>query len=245
MASAGKTIALVTGANQGVGLAVSKILSSDHGYHVIMAGRREQAVQASADQLKKQGLDVEPLVLDLGSDSSIDAAVDYVQSHYGVIDVLVNNAGIARASDPAADSRTTYETVLGTNVVGTMSVTEKFLPLLAKSQKTKRVVFVSSGSGSMTNWATPGSLTRNYKAPAYAVSKSALNALCLQYAVEYEDDPTWKFNAGCPGYCSTNLNGFSGSNAPETGAQIICKLATLDNDGPSGVFMNRAGRIPW
>lgn len=159
--------------------------------------------------------------------------------------MLVNNAGIARVSPPVAHSRTTYETVLGTNVVGTMSVTEKFLPLLAKSQQTKRVVFVSSGAGSMTNWATPGSETRKFKAPAYAVSKSALNALCLQFAVEHEDDPTWKFNACCPGFCSTNLNGFRGTNTPESGAEIICKFAALDQDGPSGKFVNSAGLIPW
>jgi NAD(P)-dependent dehydrogenase (short-subunit alcohol dehydrogenase family) len=77
-----------------------------------------------------------------------------------------------------------------------MSVTEKFLPLLAKSQKTKKVVLVSSGAGSMTNWATPGSETRKFTAPAYAVSKSALNALCLQFAVEYEDDPAEAYGDG-------------------------------------------------
>ncbi|KAH6645660.1 hypothetical protein BKA67DRAFT_586044 [Truncatella angustata] len=240
-----KTIALVTGANQGIGLAISKILSRDHGYHVIMAGRREQAVSEAVEQLLEQKLDVEPLILDLESDKSIDAAVEYVQSKFGYLDVLVNNAGIARVSPPPSSSRVTYEQLLGTNVVGTMSVTEKFLPLLAKSQQTKRVVFVSSGAGSMTRWATLGSETRKFKAPAYAVSKSALNALALQYAVEYEEDRNWKFNLCCPGFCSTNLNGFRGTNAPETGAEIACHLATLGKDGPTGTYVNSAGTIPW
>lgn len=138
-----------------------------------------------------------------------------------------------------------YKTVLATNVIGTMSVTEKFLPLLARSQVTKRIVFVSSGVGSITNWSTPGSFVRAFKAPAYAVSKTAVNALCVQYAVTYEDDKSWKFNCCCPGYCATNLNGYREINTPETGAEIVCHLATLGEDGQTGTYVNTEGPISW
>lgn len=165
---------------------------------------------------------------------------------FGHLDVLINNAGIAHAGpDVLKNSRAAYEEIIFTNVIGSMAVTEKFLPLMEKSQQVKKVVFVSSGAGSLTSWATPGSPTRAFKAPAYSVSKSAVNALCLQYAVAYEEDKSWKINCCCPGYCATNLNKFSGSSSPETGADIICRLATLDSDGPSGTFQNSQGLLPW
>ncbi|KAH8679215.1 hypothetical protein BGZ61DRAFT_396045 [Ilyonectria robusta] len=239
------TIALVTGANQGIGFAVSQKLASEHGYHVIMTGRREDDVKAKAKTLQDLGLRVEAHVMDVTSDESIDAVVREVESKFGHLDVLVNNAGIARAMPEPKSVRAEYEALLATNVVGSISVTEKFLPLLAKSQTTKRVVFVSSGAGSITQWTTPGSAVRAFKAPAYAVSKTAVNAVCVQYALAYEDDKSWKFNCGCPGYCATNLNGYRGVNPPETGAEIICHLATLGEDGPTGTFVNAQGPIAW
>ncbi|KAF7556289.1 hypothetical protein G7Z17_g1489 [Cylindrodendrum hubeiense] len=245
MCSYNKTLAIVTGANQGLGFATAKRLASENGYHVIMAGRREEAIRVAAEQLQKEGLDVEALVLDLGSDESIDAAVEQVQRKFGHLDVLVNNAGIAHVKPTPESPRLLYEKILDTNVVGTMSVTEKFLPLLSKSQQVKRVVFVSSGAGSIGLWTTPGSATRKFKAPAYAVSKTAVNALCIQYAVAYDEDESWKFNCCCPGYCATNLNGYSGLSSPESGADIICRLATLGPDGPTATFVNAEGPIPW
>jgi NAD(P)-dependent dehydrogenase (short-subunit alcohol dehydrogenase family) len=176
----------------------------------------------------------------------VKALTDPTARKFGHLDVLVNNAGIARSSNEVSnDVRLAYEEIITTNVIGTMAMTERFLPLLARSQQVKRVVFVSSGAGSMTHWATPSSPTRRFKAPAYAVSKSPVNALCLQYAVTYEADKSWKFNCCCPGYCSTNLNGYTGLNTPESGADIVCRLATLDYTGSSGTFRNSQGIIPW
>lgn len=166
-------------------------------------------------------------------------------SKFGHLDVLVNNAGIARATPPSGSLSTDYQKILNTNVIGPMSVTEKFLPLLERSSKIKRVVFVSSGAGSITNWMTPGASVRAFKAPAYAVSKSALNALCVQYAVAHEDDKSWKFNCCCPGYVATNLNSYQGRKTPDDGAEIICHLATLGGSGPTGTYVNQEGPLPW
>lgn len=166
-------------------------------------------------------------------------------SKFGHLDVLVNNAGISRAVPPPESPSAEYRQLLNTNVIGPVSVTEKFLPLLAQSSKIKRIVFVSSRAGSITTWATPGSPTRRFKAPAYAVSKSALNALCVQYAVAHEEDKSWKINCCCPGYVSTNLNSYQGTKAPEVGAEIICRLATLGESGPTGTYVNEEGLIPW
>ncbi|GKT61653.1 carbonyl reductase [Colletotrichum tofieldiae] len=245
--AAGKTIALVTGANQGIGFAISKKLASEpYSYHIIMAGRNEKAIKSAAAQLQEDSLSVEPVVLDLSSDASIEAAVQQIEGRFDHLDVLVNNAGIARAQPlPGQGTRSVYQQIIDTNVIGSMSVTEHFLPLLAKSQQVKRVVFISSGAGSLTLWSTPGSPTRAFKAPAYAVSKTALNALCLQYAVAHNEEKSWKFNACCPGYCATNLNGYSGTNTPEAGADIACHLASIGGDGPTGTFVNSGGTLPW
>ncbi|KAJ5953494.1 short-chain dehydrogenase/reductase SDR [Penicillium verhagenii] len=211
-----------------------------------MAGRRSDAIEAAAASLQKEDLAVEAVVIDLASDETIDAAVEHVQSKFGRLDVLVNNAGIAHAVPGAGEGpRSAYEQIVGTNVIGTAAVTEKFLPLLEKSKLVKRIVFVSSGIASLGVWATPGSMVRKFKAPAYAVSKSGVNALCLQYAAAFDEDKNWKINAGCPGYCATNLNKYSGTSSPETGAEILCRLATLDQEGPTGTFQNAQGTLPW
>ncbi|KAH6973957.1 short chain dehydrogenase reductase [Ilyonectria destructans] len=225
--ASGKTLALVTGANQGIGFAVSKRLASEHGYRVIMTGRREDDIKAKAKTLQDLGLHVEAHVMEITSDESIDAVVREVEGKFGHLDVPVNNAGISRAVPSSKSVRAEYEALFATNVVGSLSVTEKFLPLLSKSQATKRVVFVSSGAGCLTQ------------------CKTAVNALCVQYAVAYEDDESWKFNCCCPGYCATNLNGYRGVNPPETGAEIICYLATLGEDGPTGTSVNTQGPIAW
>lgn len=210
-----------------------------------MTGRREDVVKAKAQELRDEGLEVEAHAMDVTSDESVDEVVRQVQSKFGHLDVLVNNAGIARVTPPSESLSTEYRQLLNTNVIGPMSVTEKFLPLLAQSNKIKRVVFVSSGAGSITNWMTPGSANRAFKVPAYAVSKSALNALCVQYAVAHEDDKSWKFNCCCPGYVATNMNSYQGVKTTEAGAEIICHLATLGGSGPTGTYVNQEGPIPW
>lgn len=251
-----KTIVLVTGANQGIGFEIAKKLNAEHeNYHVIMAGRRKQAIEEAAQKLEAQGFSVEPLVLDQSSDESISAAAKAVDEKYGHLDVLINNAAISNISHSAdgkpLSTREQFLHILDTNVAGVQIVTDAFIPLLEKSTKTKRIVFISSGLGSVSLLADPklGSPARNHAKnfdfPHYTTSKAAFNQLALHYIVKYEDDKDWKLNICCPGHCATNLNAYAGANTPESGAINACRLATLGPDGESGTFTNKEGTIPW
>lgn len=253
MTTDSKTIVLVTGANQGIGFEIAKKLNAEHeNYHVIMAGRRKQAIEEAAEKLSSQGFSVEPLVLDQSSDDSIAAAAKAVDEKHGHLDVLINNAAISNISHSAdgkpLSKREQFLHILGTNVAGVQAVTDAFIPLLEKSTKTKRIVFISSALGSVSLLADPklGSTFRNLEqATQYTTSKAALNQLALHYIVRYENKKDWKLNICCPGYCATNLNAYSGSNPPESGAINACRLATLGPDGESGTFTNKEGTIPW
>ncbi|OHF02572.1 hypothetical protein CORC01_02267 [Colletotrichum orchidophilum] len=139
--SASPTVALVTGANQGIGYEIAKRLASEHpDYHVFMTGRRKEAIEKAASELQEAGLNVEPLVLDITSDDSIKSALDIIRSKFGHLDVLINNAGIL-SGKPEDSIRQKLTTVYDTNVFGTIAVTDAFIPLLCESTKVRRVVF--------------------------------------------------------------------------------------------------------
>ncbi len=242
-----KTIVLVTGANQGIGFEIAKKLATEQpGYHVIMAGRRKEAIEEASQTLLKQGLSVEPLVLDVTLDASIHTATEAVRAKHGHIDVLINNAAISTGASEVGIERAVLVNIFATNVVGVAAVTDAFLPLLEKSPLTKRIVFVSSTLGSMGLRMEPGSQTHKILGyPMYSSSKAALNMLAAHYMVKYEEDKTWKINATCPGYCATNLNGYNGVFPADTGAIQPCHLATLGPDGVTGTFSRKEGPIPW
>ncbi|MCJ1301134.1 hypothetical protein MMC08_003933 [Hypocenomyce scalaris] len=241
------TLVLITGANQGIGYYITKQLASEQpNYHIVMAGRNRDAVEKVAGELQSQGLSVEPIVLDVNSDESIAKAAKEVEEKYGRLDVLINNAGITqRKVNPEGKSRRMImQAVFDTNVFGAYETTECFLPLLAKSTKTPRIVFISSTVGSLQMRTDPKTATRRTPFAEYPSSKAALNMLCLHYAVKYENEG-WKVNASCPGYCKTNLNGFTGGQSPENGAINACRLATLGKDGETGTFSDLSGQCPW
>ncbi|RSL71360.1 hypothetical protein CEP51_012052 [Fusarium floridanum] len=240
------TIVLVTGANQGIGLEVVKKLTAEHpDYHVILSGRRPDAVQEAASSFQAQGLPVSPLVLDITSDESIAAAAKSIQDTYGRLDVLINNSAISGLSLDVSP-RARMQAVLNTNVIGTSLVTDAFLPLLERSDKTRRIVFVTSALGSLARKADPASDLHKPDYGIYTYSKSALNMLALHYAIRYEDNPQWKINIVCPGHhCGTTLNGFRGAEDPSLGAVSICQAATLGPDGKTGTFTDDKGTIPW
>ncbi|ROW11504.1 hypothetical protein VMCG_01209 [Cytospora schulzeri] len=248
-----KTIVLVTGANQGIGFETAKKLTTEHkDYHVIMAGRRKEAVEQAASKLQAEGLSVEPLVLDVTSDESITQAVKTVSDRHGHLDVLINNAAIGNAPKSADGKplsiREEFLRILDTNVAGVQAVTDAFIPLLEKSDRTKRIVFLSSSLGSVSSKADPalGFPFRTMEgAWHYTTSKAAFNMLALHYVIRYEGRADWKLNISCPGYCSTNLNSYEGTNPPEHGAINVCRLATLGPDGESGTFSDKDGVVPW
>ena len=245
--NADTTVVLITGANQGIGYYTAKQLAFEQSnYHIVIAGRNSDTIGKAASELQIQGLSVEPIVLDLNSDESIAQAAKEVGEKYGRLDVLISNAGIThRTVNPEGKSRRMImQAVFDTNVFGTRETIEAFLPLLSKSIKTPRIVFISTSSASLQMRIDPTTLTRRSLFPEYPVSKAALNMLCLHYAVKYEKEG-WKVNACCPGHCKTNLNGFTAGDPPDIGAQNACRLATLGEDGETGTFSNRFGLLPW
>ncbi|KAK4193531.1 DNA replication complex gins protein sld5 [Podospora australis] len=250
MASPYTHIVLITGANQGLGYEIAKKLGAEHkDYHIIATGRRKESLDEAVKKLQSEGISVEGLVLDVTSDESIAEAVKTISEKHGRLDVLINNAGISENAmkDPDVPAREVWHQILSTNVVSTAQVTDALLPLLEKSQApTKRIIFMSSTLSSLGLRADPKSNLRHTFYRAYSTSKTAMNMLAQNYVIQFQDDPTWKVNMNCPGYCATNLNGFNASaQEPAFGAINACRLATLGPDGPTGTFTNVEGTVPW
>jgi NAD(P)-dependent dehydrogenase (short-subunit alcohol dehydrogenase family) len=240
-------IALVTGANKGLGKEVARQLARRD--MTVLLGSREKALgEAAAADLTASGLDVRPIQIDVTEADSVTAAADRVQKEFGRLDVLINNAGIhvgrPALEITAAEMRKTYET----NVFGVVTMINAMLPLL-KSAPHPRVVNVASTTASLTLTADPSTMFgQENNSLAYASSKSAVVMLTLQYANALKRDAAHghiKMNAVTPGYIATDLNGYSGPRTVEQGAQIVVKMATIPDDGPSGGFFNDDGAVPW
>ena len=246
MATLDKSIVLISGANQGIGLATATRLAREHNYHVIIGSRNLENGQKVADQLKSDGFSADTVQLDIQSDDSITAATKYLTETYGHIDVLINNAGVLldRANLPV---RQLYDTTFSINVAGTACLTEALLPLLRKSTERPRVIFVSTAMGSLNiglDSSTPFYST-DYK--AYDASKAAVNMLMINYSRILADKKAL-VNAVCPGLVSTNLTGYMAQGtATEIGAQRLVELATVTgkNTDVTGTFSNSDGSLPW
>ncbi|KAK0657674.1 short chain dehydrogenase reductase [Cercophora newfieldiana] len=236
---------LVTGANQGIGFETAKKLATEYDdYHVIMTGRRKDAIEDAVAKLNALGLkNVEAVVMDVLSDESIHAAIKQIDQAHGRLDVLINNAGISRTSGPV--NRQTWLDIYNTNVAAVEIITDACIPLLKKSQVTKRIVNVTTNLASLKRKLDPTTFQHKVEYPPYSTSKTALNMLTAHYVVRYEDDPTWKINLTCPGFCATNLNGFAGFDDPASGAVNSVRLATLGPDGPTGTFTDKDGVVEW
>jgi len=243
------TIALVTGATRGLGLATSRALAQV-GACVLLTGRTWAAAEQAADSLRRDGLDVQALELDVTSTTSIQAAAQQIAQRYGRVDVLVNNAGILpEATDSTAHNfanvdlfRTTFET----NLFGAVAVTEEFLPLLRNSVA-GRIVNVSTTMGSLSEQANPDSPYYEAIVPAYQSSKAALNSVTIGLAKALAGTGI-KATSVCPGFVQTDLTPVNKQQAPltpEQAARIVVTAATLPDHAESGTFIDQDGVVAW
>jgi NAD(P)-dependent dehydrogenase (short-subunit alcohol dehydrogenase family) len=243
-------IAVITGANRGLGFATARRLGQS-GVHVIVGARTLASGEHAADRLRREELDCEALHIDIDSPASVRGAAELVEQQHGRIDILINNAGIlpeATASniDRPLDLRMFRET-FETNVFGTISVTKAFLPLLRRSAS-GRIVNISSTMGSLTDQADPSSAYYGLVVPAYQMSKAALNGLTIALSKALTDTSI-KVNSVCPGWVQTDLGGPENRAAAPTtandAAQIVVEMASIPDDGPTGQFVDRAGIVAW
>jgi NAD(P)-dependent dehydrogenase (short-subunit alcohol dehydrogenase family) len=234
------TTTLITGANKGLGFETARQLIAA-GHTVYIGSRDPERGQQAAAQL---GAGARPLLIDVTDDASVAAAVKAVE---GPLDVLVNNAGIeARTPDNgvigAADlTADMMRHLFETNVFGLVRVTHAFLPLLRRSAAPV-IVNVSSGLGSLTGMADPGTLGYGYPGVEYPASKAAVNMITVQYAKAF---PGMRVNAADPGFTATDLNGRTGTQTVEQGAEIIVRMALVGPDGPTGGYFSARGPVPW
>ncbi|WP_144126572.1 SDR family oxidoreductase [Catellatospora sichuanensis] len=233
-------VALVTGANRGIGFEVARQLGRS-GYVPIVASRDRGLGAAAVARLSEDGVVAEYVELDVTDEATVRAAAGWIDRRFGRLDALINNAAIAiddaRPSQLPVDSfRRTFET----NVIGVFTVTTLMLPLLRASAG-GRIVNVSSGSASLS--LTSSEWPDEWNAAAYPSSKSAVNALTVQFAVELRSTAI-KVNAVDPGYTLTEMSPGATRTAAEAAA-VVVRFATLDPEGPSGGFFNAEGPIPW
>lgn len=246
-----KPVALVTGANKGIGLQIAKDLAA-HGFTVLVGSRNLEHGETAA---KSVAADAHAVQLDVTDQASINAAAERIKSEFGRLDVLVNNAAISHAGKPGRTLEEMVQTgrfstvsldevhaMFETNVFGVIAVTQALLPLLREASA-GRIVNVSSTVGSLTMTADPSNPYRSI-AGVYGATKTALNAVTLSLAVELEGTRI-KINAVCPGYTATDLNNFQGTRTVEQAAQEPVRLALLDENGPTGTFSNEDGPLPW
>jgi NAD(P)-dependent dehydrogenase (short-subunit alcohol dehydrogenase family) len=240
-----KKIALITGANKGIGLETARQLAKQG--ITVLAGARDaaKANQASAE-LRKEDLDVHGIVIDVNDQKSIEKAADRIERDYGRLDILVNNAGVMlddREKKPSEQSLDMWRKTFETNLFGLVATTQALLPLLRKSEA-GRIVNLSSILGSVTLHATPGSPVYDAKVPAYDVSKSAVNAYTVHLAWELKDTPI-KVNAAHPGWVKTEMGGPNATMEVREGGKTSAQLATLPDDGPNGGFFHLGQPLPW
>ena len=245
-----KTIALVTGANKGIGLAIARQLG-EQGFAVWLGARDPDRGEAAAAGLREHGLDAQALTLDVTSADGVASAAARLEAEAHGLDILVNNAGISVGGPPPPVTEESVDDVramLEVNTLGPLRVTQAFLPLLRRSAA-PRVVMMSSGLGSISDTADMASLIWDVGAAGYSASKAALNMLTIKLAKALLIDRI-KVNAADPGYTATDLNGQSGTRTVEEAARIAVELATLGPLGPTGGFFNdghaaRLARYRW
>ena len=237
-------IALVTGANKGIGLEIARQLA-ETGVTIIIGARDTGRAIAAVNELSAAGLSVRSVRLNLNDQSSIAAAAETIRAEHGRLDILVNNAGIVDAEDgpPSNASPEAARRIMDTNFVGTLAVTQAMLPLLHLSSAA-RIVNLSSSLGSLALNGDPSSPYYSARLIGYNASKAALNMLTVQLAEELRGTPH-VINSVSPGYVKTDLTGHNGFMTAEEGAKLPVQYALLGDDAVSGRFVEASGVTPW
>ena len=243
-----KKIALITGANRGIGFETARQLGQK-GIKVLLGARSEEKGLEAERKLKTAGVDVEFILLDVDDAKTHESAAKYIEDTFGRLDILINNAGIyideSENGAPVQASKTSldvFRKTFETNFFNIIGLTQTLIPLVKKSDA-GRIVFLSSGLGSLTLHSDPDSPIYNWKTPAYNISKTALNGYAVHLAYELRDTPI-KVNAAHPGSVVTDMNA-NGEIPVEEGAKTSVSLATLPAEGYTGKFIYLGEELPW
>jgi NAD(P)-dependent dehydrogenase (short-subunit alcohol dehydrogenase family) len=231
-------IAVVTGANRGIGLEICRQLGRRGGVRVILTARNDTKGRAAARRLRDEGLEVDFHKLDVASERSIKTFAQWLAAACKRCDILVNNAGVLadpRGSRFLGSKAETYRSTLETNLMGPLLLAQALAPLMQK-HRYGRIVNLSSGMGQLSDMGV-GS-------PAYRISKAALNALTRILAAELVASGIL-VNSMCPGWVKTEMGGSSAPRRVEQGADTAVWLATLPDNGPSGGFFRDRKPIAW
>ena len=238
-----KKIALITGANKGIGFEVARQVAKA-GWTVFAGARSEELGKAAAAKLQAEGLDVRFVLVDLDAYETSTSAAETIRREAGKLDLLINNAAIAGVGDgpPSKVKPEMLEAAMHTNYVGSVAVTQAMLPLLQQA-KQAQIINVSSELGSVSLHNDPNWKYAPVKLLAYCASKAALNMFTVQLAYEFRDAKI-AVNSVNPGYTATDLNNNSGTQTVEEGAAEIVRVALLDPP-VSGKYLETQGEIPW
>jgi NAD(P)-dependent dehydrogenase (short-subunit alcohol dehydrogenase family) len=244
--SEAKRVALITGANRGLGLETARKLGQQ-GITVLVAARELAKSEATAATLKKEGIDARPIKLDVNDQADYSAAAKAIEKDFGRLDILVNNAGIFLDNRGPNETSTTSDDILrktfDTNFFAVIGLTQTLLPLLRKSEA-GRIVNLSSILGSLTLHATKGSYVYDAKTFAYNASKAALNSFTIHLAHELANTKI-KVNSAHPGWVKTEMGGEGAQLEIEDGVKTSVQLATLPEDGPTGGYFHMGESLPW
>jgi NAD(P)-dependent dehydrogenase (short-subunit alcohol dehydrogenase family) len=246
MSVEGKTVALITGANRGLGLETARQLGA-LGITVLLAARDLAKAETAAAALKKESIDARAVKLDVNVPADYAAIARTIEKDYGVLDILVNNAGIMidkRGSNKtSATSADILRKTFDTNFFAVVGLTQALLPLLRKS-KAGRIVNLSSILGSLTLHATKGSPIYDAKTFAYNASKTALNSFTIHLAHELANTKI-KVNSVEPGWVKTEMGGEGAWMEIVDGVKTSVRLATLPEGGPTGGYFHMEETLPW
>jgi NAD(P)-dependent dehydrogenase (short-subunit alcohol dehydrogenase family) len=241
-----KKIALITGANKGLGFEMARQLGKA-GVTVVLAAREAAKGEAAAAKLRGEGLDVQSLKLDVTNKEDRAAAAKYLEAKFGRLDILINNAGVSQEGLGAGKVSTTTDEVIHstfeTNFFAPVALTQALLPLIRKS-KAGRIVNMSSILGSQTLHADPKSPIYDFKSLAYDSSKAALNSFTIHLAHELKDSGI-KVNSAHPGWVKTDMGTDAAPMELPEGAKTGVELALLGEDGPTGGYFHLGKPLPW